>query len=489
MKFKYLIHSKKLAQLVAFSFIFTAMAYGVYAKVARAPIAIPHIPNQPIVTWQNGGSVNSKMTLSQNKVLRGSDGEIYLKIDLEAQDDGKISLNKERAPTDFVVVLDRSGSMSGKNKMDFAHKAIESLLYQVGENDRFSLVTFDNRVETPVSLKSINSGNRNEIISLVKAVYPRGGTNLGAGLIKGMNLLKYSKKRVGAVQRLILLSDGMTNTGITSTTKLSHIAGGAVNSEFVISTIGVGLDFNESLMSSIADHGTGSYYFLENVAKLDQILADEFYGASQILAKKLELHLNLAEGIKVLDASGYPLKKNGSTVIVRAGHLYQKQNKSFFVTLKLPTNSVYSESLGTVTLNYDLQDKPYQVQLSKSDILVGCLPAAKKAEVTASIDKDTFSDAWTQNNFGTLMKVSGRMVGLGSYGEAKQAISGYRNKLQKAYKAAPSPAMKDQISKLDALEEEVDDASADGAGGADSKRLSKKYQFEGALKQRVENKK
>lgn len=483
MKLKYLMHSKKLAQGLAFAFVLVVMIYGVMAQVKP----------QPKKTFQKNiwasytvGPVKSQMTLSQSKILQGSGGEIYMKIDLEALDDGKV-VDKKRLPTDFVVVLDRSGSMSGKNKMTYAHKAIESLLWQMNEQDRFSLVTFDDRVEIPVPLRTVTQARKSEIISLVKGVTPRGSTNLGAGLQKGMLILK-GRHHIHNAKRLIIISDGMTNAGITSTPRLNKIASGAVNGEFVISTIGVGLDFNEELLSSLADHGTGNYHFLEKVAKLDKILADEFYGASQILAKQLRLELNLHPAIQVVDASGYPLTRDQGKVIVQAGHLYQKQKKSFFVTLRLPSDHLYDENLGKAHLSYAIEDQNHKVDLTAKEVRVACLPVSQKQGVFASVDKDTYTQAWTQNNMGTFLKRSGRAVGLGNYRDAKKEIKGYRQKLEKAYEVAPSPVMKQQLAKLDQIENEVDDAEEAGEGSDSSKRVSKKFKANGTLQQRATKK-
>lgn len=484
MKFKHLIYSKKFTQLVGFSFLACLIGYGAIAHKGSGPVPVPDVNPVTTIGWQTGHLVKAKASLSQNKVLQGSDGVVYMQIDMEALGDGR-ALDKERVPTDFIVVLDRSGSMSGKNKMDYAQKAIESLLYQMGEQDRFALVTFDDQVETPIGLRPINKDTREDAIRLIHQVTPRGATNIEAGLKQGMALFKESGRKKGRAQRLILLSDGMANQGMTDVSGLGKIAAGAVEGEFVISTIGVGLDFNETLLASLADYGTGSYYFMENLAELDRILSREFYGASRILAKNIVLKLDLAAGIRVADASGYPLTRQGNSVIIRPGHLYYDERKTFFVTLNLPTKSVFVEALGDVVLSYDIDGKAYAVALVSPDFTVACLPPERKKEVEDSIDKETFANAWAQNNYGKALKESSGYVRGGDTTKAKEILSRFRKKLKEAYNMIPSAKIAKQIKELDVMEDKIDDAASGEGSLEKQKRLSKDLHYKGGREQRV----
>src|SRR5262249_46209262 len=156
-------------------------------------------------------------------------------------------------------------------------------------------------------LTDVTSAGKNRFLSALGTIDPRGGTNLGGGLLKGIEEIQSAPRRTGHAQRLVLLSDGLANEGITDQMQLDQIASRAVGGEFAVSTIGVGLDFNESLMASLADYGNGNYTFLENLASLDKVLAQEFYSASQVAAGDLKIDLDLQPGVEVLDAAGYPV--------------------------------------------------------------------------------------------------------------------------------------------------------------------------------------
>ncbi len=485
MKLSWLTRSKKFALGCAYLSLGVLLTYGLVARAFPDKVKLPLTdPLKP--AWQQQGKIKLRTGVSQTKVLQGSDGLIYVQVDLEAPEEAN-KVAKERKPTDFVIVLDRSGSMGDAKKMDYAHRALESLVGQLKPEDRFALVSFDDVVETPIELGAVSSGNKEQVLSTIRAIDPRGSTNLGAGLVRGIEILTAARNS-GKAHRLLLLSDGLANVGVTDTRELSKIAAKAVSGEFVISTIGVGLDFNENLMSAIADHGTGNYHFLEHLASLDKVLADEFYGASRIYASNLKLNLKLDPTIELVEASGYPLSKEGPFVSVTPGPIYAGQTKTFFLTLRLPTDKTFSaKSLGTGSLSYQVEGASYTAQLFGEELRVACLPAEKKQEVLGSIVPGVYGEAWTQNNYGRLLKDNAEFVGKRDKGGAVTAIRDYKSKLKAAYDAAPTPAMAKQMEGLDRMEKEVDEAFAAPDSNTSLKRLGKGYQYQGIMNQRQSN--
>lgn len=487
MKPEFLKRPRKVAQAVTALVLAALLTYAAAGRAARkAP------PGPADTGWKTAGQIKIRSGLSQTKVIQGSDGLVYLQVDLEAPD-GEAG-EKNRKPTDFVIVLDRSGSMADYRKMEFAQKSIDSLISQLKAGDRFALVDFDSVVEVPIPLTEVSDTSKGRFREKLRAIEPRDGTNLGGGLIAGIDIIKgagiKSNYRAGTApraQRMILLSDGLANEGITDTRELARIAEKAVSGEFAVSTIGVGLDFNENLMSALADHGNGNYTFLEDLSALDKVLAQEFYGASRIYASDLKVKLNLSPGIEAIEASGYPIEKEGNTATLRPGHLYNGQKKTFFVTLKLPTSTLYTKGLGTGSVTLSIKGLEQTLSLFGSEFQVACLPAEKKSEALASIAPDTFKEAWTKNNYGNLLKANADKVKAGDEAGALGTISSYRAKLEEAYAAAPAPEMKKQLDDLTRVESEVRDSFTGPDKDAKAKRLSKSYQYQGTQQQRTSN--
>src|SRR5262247_83178 len=96
---------------------------------------------------------------------------VYLQVDLKPPTE--FFPRTSRKPTDFVVVLDKSGSMADAKKMTYARKAVESLVNQLRPDDRFALVTFDDTVQTPIEL-SFAAENRDRWIKRIRSVEPGG---------------------------------------------------------------------------------------------------------------------------------------------------------------------------------------------------------------------------------------------------------------------------------------------------------------------------
>jgi len=480
MKRELLKRPRKIAQALTALVLAGLLTYAAAGRAARKG------PPGPADTgWKTEGQIKIRSGLSQTKVIQGSDGLVYLQVDLEAPA-GEAG-DKNRKPTDFVIVLDRSGSMADYRKMEFAKKSIDSLINQLKTGDRFALVDFDSVVEVPIALTEVTEAAKGRFREKVRSIEPRDGTNLGGGLIAGIDIIKGAGRQSGHAQRMILLSDGLANEGITDTSELSRIAEKAVSGEFAVSTIGVGLDFNENLMSSLADHGNGNYTFLEDLSTLDKVLAQEFYGASRIYASDLKVKLNLSQGIEAIEASGYPIEREGNTATLRPGHLYNGQRKTFFVTLKLPTSTLYTKGLGTGSVTLSLKGRDQTLSLFGNEFQIACLPVEKKAEALASIAPDTFKEAWTKNNYGKLLKANADKVKSGDEAGALGTISSYRSKLEEAYAAAPAPEMKQQLDDLKRVESEVRDSFTGPNKDEKAKRLSKSYQYQGIQKQRTSN--
>src|SRR6476661_8401077 len=104
----------------------------------------------------------------------------------------------------------------------------------------------------------------------------------------------------------------------------------------MLSAIGVGADFNEQLMTALADAGTGNYYYVQNAHDLGSIFAREFDAARTTVATGLAVRIDPADGVQVLDAAGYPLEHDGGSVVIRPGSLFAGQERRIWVTVAMP---------------------------------------------------------------------------------------------------------------------------------------------------------
>src|SRR5262249_5058874 len=161
--------------------------------------------------------------------------------------------------------------------------------------DRFALITFDSVAVVDTELTSVTDAAREGIVRRVNALQPGSSTNISDGLLKARALLQGS---AGERSRpIILLSDGGAHTGIVDPKELAKIAMSFTEHRAVLSTIGMGLGFNEALMAALADYGMGHYAYLEHLERLGEILEQDMSDTRQVFASASSLEIICGDGV------------------------------------------------------------------------------------------------------------------------------------------------------------------------------------------------
>ncbi len=273
--------------------------------------------------------------LVQDKILKGSDGQVAVSLTLDA---AQIPQSDHRPVehADLVIVLDRSGSMEGQ-KLSDARLAVTQLIDRMTANDRLGIITYSNGVQMLSPLVGMDENHRRQLKTVVSQVNADGGTNLGGGLKQGIRTLMQTPAE-GRQRRVILISDGQANQGITDPRELGNMASGAAAQNFGVSTVGVGYDFNEMLMTTLADHGAGRYYFLEDPNRFALVFEKEFQDTRNVAASGVEIRVPLEKGIRLVNAGGYPIQVKDNHAVIHPGDLLSGQQRNLFLTFQVPTD-------------------------------------------------------------------------------------------------------------------------------------------------------
>ncbi len=166
------------------------------------------------------------------------------------------------------------------------------------------MVIYDDYVETIYSSKE--KFDYEKFINRINRIQSGGSTNLEGGLREGIDEVK-DLKLANYHNRIILLSDGLANVGVSDSDQLSAIVSELVGEAIVVSTIGVGTDYDERLMTSVAQAGNGNYYFLENPEQSSEIFAQELIDVTQLVASNIKVSLGSAKLVTDVSGVGYQL--------------------------------------------------------------------------------------------------------------------------------------------------------------------------------------
>jgi Ca-activated chloride channel family protein len=197
----------------------------------------------------------------------------------------------DRRPLALALVLDRSGSMAGE-KLDVARRCAAFLIERLGSDDRLAIVSFDHTVRLDAPLMQVGP-DRERLSRAALAIESGGQTNLSGGWLKGVEVLA-ALDDDSHTRRILLLTDGMANIGITDEAQLTRMARGSAGDGIGTTTIGFGAGFSEDLLTAMADAGGGGAHFAPTPDAAPAIFAQEFDDLLSIVAQNVSVEIRPA---------------------------------------------------------------------------------------------------------------------------------------------------------------------------------------------------
>lgn len=204
---------------------------------------------------------------------------------------------KGRPDLNLSLVVDRSGSMEGE-KMIRAREAAMFCVDQMLPSDRLSVVTFDDHIEVLFPSEPVT--NKQAMKDLIARVTARGSTALHEAWVRG-GLTVSERMLDQGINRVVLITDGLANIGITNTDEIVTQAMGLYQRGVSTSTIGIGADFNEDLLMPMAQSGGGNAWHVVDLDDMQHIFQTELEGLIAQYAHTVSLSLIPADGVRIVD--------------------------------------------------------------------------------------------------------------------------------------------------------------------------------------------
>lgn len=325
-------------------------------------------------------SIKLKAELGQTVMPEGKDGRVYLRVGLEG-----IASEEEgaRIPANVMIVIDRSGSMKGE-RIEQAKEAALMAVERLGEKDVLGIVAYSD--DATVLVPAARLRDTDEIRSAIRRLRADGRTALYAGVSQGMRELRPFLDRY-KVNRVILLSDGLANVGPSSPHELESLGREAAEQGMSITTIGLGLGYNEDLMTRLALASDGNHAFVEHPGDLVRIFNEEFGDVLAAVGGDVDIEIECPEGFEPTRVLGRDARINGRKVSLKLNQIYGKQEKYVVVELNVDDARAHgSVEAAKVEVKYtDLASKQRSALSGKAELRFSKSDAEVKAGVNNEV--------------------------------------------------------------------------------------------------------
>lgn len=194
-----------------------------------------------------------------------------------------------RKPAALTFVIDISGSMARGDRLDTVKQALTLLVDEMKDDDTIAIAVYGSEARAVLDVTS--ASRKDEIIAAINALQSEGSTNVQAGLRVGFGLADEAYKPDG-INMIILCSDGVANSGVTSPESLLDEYKSFLDQGIQLSTYGFGMgNFNDILMERLADGGDGTYAYIDSLDQAKRLFVQNLTGTLQTIARDAKIQV------------------------------------------------------------------------------------------------------------------------------------------------------------------------------------------------------
>lgn len=201
----------------------------------------------------------------------------------------------ERKPVHLTFLVDVSGSMNRPDKLQLAQQGMHQLVRELNEGDTVAIVTYAGRTE--IELQPTSAADEARIHGAIDRLTSSGGTSMGAGIDLAYGLAEKTLEP-GAINRVVLLSDGDANIGERDPDRLAQRLRASADKGITLTTLGFGSGgYRDDVMERLANKGDGQYHFIANERDAQRVLVDDLTGMLQVIARDVKIQVELDPGV------------------------------------------------------------------------------------------------------------------------------------------------------------------------------------------------
>jgi Ca-activated chloride channel family protein len=274
-----------------------------------------------------------------------ADSDTYLLFQARARE------SATRPPVAIALLVDHSGSMKGR-RLENAISAARGLVARLREGDHLSVIGYDKSARVLVPTTQIDAASRQRVVNELGRVVASGSTCVSCALEAGTEALG-SSALTNAVKQIVLLTDGEATTGVKSLDGFQSLARRAREAGIGVSSIGIDLDYNEALLSTLARLSNGRHHFVRNPGDLEQAFDRELGELGGSVANNARISLELPSDVELVDVFDRDVERDGNRLTVRFGSFTKSDRKTLLIAVRMRAGASRQAVLASFEFEYD----------------------------------------------------------------------------------------------------------------------------------------
>ncbi len=263
---------------------------------------------------------------------------------------GRSVTSATRRNVNLAYAIDRSGSMAAEGRMEYLKRGLLRSLSELKNGDIVHLTLFDTTACNLAQNFVVGRDPMQRLEQLIQRIQPRGSTNLYDGLTQAYHAVDVTYQPAYS-NRVVLVTDALANEGVTDQQLISMVGQNYDARKVRLSGVGVGIEFNDSLIDRLTERGKGAYVFLGSEAEVDAVFGSRFASLVETVANDVHFKLSLPPSLAMNVFYG----EEASTVKerVQAIHYFANTSQLFLSDLKTRDGFLHYQDDVMLTIEYE----------------------------------------------------------------------------------------------------------------------------------------